>query len=142
MAVGNGLGRVFNVVAVDADSVYVSLKDAEAVTFVCYKSGGDTYTISEASAAANGNSDAQTLAKITKVSTSDGVGGVWTDHVQAASEAYVSAADCAVFTIRADQLSDGFKYLKCVSTSSGTVVAITHDLKVQRTPANLPSLIA
>lgn len=138
MPQGTGLGRVLNIVAV-ADAVYVDLKDAEAVTFVMYKSGGDTATITEATAAAG--TGAQVLSKITDVYTSDGVGGVWTKVTQAAGSAYVASADCVAFTVRAEQLSDGYTFLKCASTSTGVVYAITHDLKVQRTPANLPSLI-
>lgn len=138
-AKGLGLGRVLNIIPI-ADAVYVSLKDAEAVTFVMYKSGGDTATITEATAAAG--TSAQVLAKITDVYTSDGVGGVWTKVTQAAGSAYVAAADCVAFTVSAEQLSDGFKYIKCASTSTGVVYAITHDLKVQRTPANLPALNA
>lgn len=130
-----GLGRVFNVVAV-ADDVYVSLKDAAAVTFLCYKSGGDTYTITEGTTAAGGTTAA--LVKIVNVYTSTGVGtGAWTKVTQAAASNYVAAADCVAFTISANSLSDGKKYLKCASTSTGTVVAILHDLNVQRTPANL-----
>lgn len=136
---GCGLGREFNVLTV-GDAVYVNLSAGEAVTFVMYKSGGDTATITEAKTAAGGTS--QVLAKIVDVYTSDGVGGVWTKVTQAASSAYVAAADCVAFTINAEQLSDGYKFLKCASTSTGTVTAIVHDLKVQRTPANLPALNA
>jgi polygalacturonase len=135
-----GLGRVFNVVAV-ADDVYVSLKDCQAVTFLGYKSGGDTFTITEGTTAAGGTT--AVLAKITNVYTSTGVGtGAWTKVTQAAGSAYVASADCVAFTIPATALSDGKKYLKCASTSTGTVVAIVHDLNVQRTPANLAILSA
>ena len=75
--------------------------------------------------------------------TSTGVGtGAWTKVTQAAASSYVASADCVAFTIAATSLSDGKKYLKCASTSTGTVVAIVHDLNVQRTPANLAILSA
>lgn len=138
-ATGTGLGRVLNPVAV-ADAIYVNMKNAEAVTFIGYKSGGDTYTINEGTAAGGGTTAA--LAKITEVYTSDGVGGVWTKVTQAAASSYVASADCVCFTVRADQLSDGKTYLNCASTSTGTVVAVLHDLSTMRTPANLPSVIA
>jgi hypothetical protein len=135
-----GLGRVFNVVAV-ADDVYVSLKGAAAVTFIGYKSGGDTFTITEGTTASGGTTAA--LSKITTVYTSTGVGtGAWTKVTQAAASSYVASADCVAFTISANSLSDGKMYLKCASTSTGTVVAILHDLEVQRTPANLAIVTA
>lgn len=137
-ATGTGLGRVLNVVNV-ADAIYVNMKNAEAVTFVGYKSGGDTYTINEGTAAGGGTTAA--LAKITDVYTSNGVGGAWTKVTQAAGSAYVASADCVAFTVRADQLSDGKTFLNCASTSTGTVTAILHDLTTMRTPANLPSVI-
>jgi hypothetical protein len=48
----------------------------------------------------------------------------------------------AAFTVSAEELSDGKDFIKCTSTSTGTVTAILHDLKVQRTPANLPAVSA
>ena len=39
--------------------------------------------------------------------------------------------------VSADQMSAGYDYLKLASTSTGTVCAILHDLKVQRKPTNL-----
>ena len=138
----NGLGRVMNVVAV-ADGVYVPLKDAGAVTFVCYLDAGDTFTVQEATTA--GGTGAQNLATITDYHTSSGVGGAWTDRTQAAAATVVISGaanlDCAVFTISAEELSAGYGFVKCTSTSTGTVVAILHDLKVQRTPGNLPALV-
>lgn len=136
-AKGNGLGRVLNTIAV-AKNVYVNMNGAEAITFICYKSGGDTVTLSESASASGGS----TLAKITDVYTGDGVGGAWTKVTQAAASTYVFATDCVVFTISAEQLSDAKTFLKAQTTSTGTVVAITHDLKVKRTPENLPVLNA
>lgn len=136
---GTELGKAFNVVQV-ADAVYVDMKNAECVTFIGYKSGGDTYTINEGTAAGGGTTAA--LAKIVDVYTSDGVGGVWTKVTQAAASSYVASADCVAITIYADQLSDGKTFLNCASTSTGTVTAILTKLKTQRTPANLPSVIA
>lgn len=138
----NGLGRVMNVVAV-ADGVYVPLKDAGAVSFICYLDAGDTFTVQEAQNA--GGTGAQNLATITDYHTSSGVGGAWTDRVQAAAAAVVISGaannDCAVFTISAEELSAGYTHVKCTSTGAGTVVAVLHDLKVQRTPGNLPALV-
>jgi hypothetical protein len=44
--------------------------------------------------------------------------------------------------VSAAELSDGFTHLNLASTSTGTVVALTHDLNVQRDPANLPAVSA
>lgn len=136
---GTELGDVFNVVQV-ADGVYINMKDVEKVTFIGYKTGGDTYTISEGTAAGGGTT--ASLAVVEEVYTSNGVGGVWTKVTQNANAAYVASADCVVITVRADQLSDGKTFLACTSTSTGTVTAILTKLKVKRAPQNLASVIA
>ena len=135
-----GLGRVFNVLAV-ADDVYVSLKDASAVSFVCTLAAGDTWTITEAKDAAG--TSAAVLATVTRYHVSATVGAVWAEVTQAAGSAFTtsSSQDVAVVTIHAAELSDGFDYVKCASTSTGTVVAILHDLMVQRAPELLPALV-
>lgn len=141
MAAMDGLGNVFNVIAV-ADGVAFSLKDAEAVTFVCYLDAGDTFTVQEGQAAFANNQD---LDVIDHYYTSSGVGGAWTKQTQVADAAVtISGAanlDCAVFTVFADQLSDGYEEVDCTSTSTGTVVAILHDLSVKRAAQNLPALV-
>lgn len=138
----DGLGRVFNTIAV-ADGVLVPLRDASAVSFICYLAAGDTFTIQEAQDAAG--TGATNLAVIDNYYTSDGVGGVWAEQSQAAAAAVTIAGtaglDCAVFTVHASSLSDNFTHVKCTSTSTGTVVAVLHDLTVQRAPQNLPALV-
>lgn len=138
----DGLGRVFNVLPV-ADGVLVPLRDAGAVTFVCYLAAGDTYTVQEAEDSSG--TGAQNLAAVDHYYDSTGLGGAWSAQTQAAAATVVndgtSGHDCSVFTINAEQLSDGFTHVKCTSTSTGTVVAILHDLTVQRTPENLAALV-
>lgn len=138
----DGLGRVFNVVAV-ADDVYVPLKEAGAVSFVCYLGAGDTYTVTSASAAAG--TGAAVLATVDHFYDSTGVGGAWSKVTQAAGSTVVNNGtaghDCSVFTISAEELPAGHTHVKVASTSTGTVVAILHDLKVQRTPQNLAALV-
>lgn len=138
----DGLGRVFNVIAV-ADGVLVPLRDATAVTFVCHLGAGDTYTVQEAQDAAG--TGATNLAVVDHFYDSSGVGGAWSAQTQAAAATVVNDGtaghDCSVFTINAEQLSDGFTHVKCTSTSTGTVVAILHDLSVQRAPENLAALV-
>lgn len=138
----DGLGRVFNVVAV-ADDVYVPLKDAAAVSFVCYLGAGDTYTVTSATTAAGGS--AAVLATVDHFYDSTGTGSAWTLQTQTAASTVVNAGtaghDCSVFTISEAELPDGHKFVKVASTSTGTVVAILHDLKVQRAPENLAALV-
>ncbi|WP_405611348.1 hypothetical protein OG292_19300 [Streptomyces sp. NBC_01511] len=138
----DGLGRVFNVIPV-ADGVYVPLTGAGAVSFVGYLAAGDTFTVQEAQNA--GGTGARDLDVIDHYYTSDGVGGAWAEQKQAADAAVVIAGtaglDAAVFTVDATQLSDGFTHVKCTSTSTGTVVAMLHDLVTQRTPQNLTALV-
>lgn len=138
----DGLGRVFNVVAV-ADDVYVPLKDAGAVSFVCHLAAGDTYTVTSASSAAG--TGAAVLATVDHFYDSTGVGGAWSKVTQTAASTVVNDGtaghDCSVFTVQAAELPDGHTHLKVASTSTGTVVAILHDLAVQRAPENLPALV-
>lgn len=137
----DGLGRVFNVVAV-ADGVDIPLQPGTAVSFVCYLDAGDTFTVQEHQSQGGAGQD---LAVIDHYYTSSGVGGAWTEQTQtAAATVTISGAanlDCAVFTINADSLSAGYTHVDCASTGAGTVVAILHDLNVQRAPQNLAALV-
>ena len=138
----DGLGRVFNVIAV-ADGVLVPVVDGTAVSFVCMLGAGDTYTVQEAKDAAG--TGAQNLATVDHFYDSTGVGGAWSKVTQAAAATVVNDGtaghDCSVFTIQAAELSDTFTHVKCTSTGAGTVVAILHDLVVQRAPENLAALV-
>lgn len=133
------LGRLFNVHPV-ADDVYVNMQNAEAVTFVCVNTAGDTYTLTEAKTAAGGS--AQVLATCTRFHVSATVGAAWALVTQAAGSTIVptSAQDVAILHVAAVEMSDTFKYLKLASTGAGTVVAITHDLSSQRAPEKLAAI--
>lgn len=135
-----GLGRVFNVLNV-GDGVGINMRDYGAVTYVCYLAAGDTFTLTEASSLAGSYAN---LATVTQYYTAAPAGtGTWTKVTQAAAATVVTASDLvAVFTVSAEELSDGKTHLKCTSTSTGTVVAILHDPKHGRTPANLPAVSA
>lgn len=136
-----GLGRLFNLVHT-AKGVYVNMKDASSVTFVCQLATGDTFTVQEATTLAGGG--AQNLPTVTQYYTASAAGtGAWARVTQATAATVVTAsAVVAVFTIRAEELSDGYSYVKCTSTGAGTVTAVAHDLLVRRAPANLPALSA
>jgi hypothetical protein len=135
----DGLGRAFNVIPV-ASGLYVRLDNAAAVTFVC--NGNEAYTVQEAKDAAG--TGAQNLVKVDHFykNKADGT-TAWTKVTQAASQT-VNPSDAtnivAVFSISANSLSDGYKYVKCTKTTSGLVTALQHDLAVQRVPENLPAV--
>lgn len=139
------LGRLVQPVAI-ADGVYVNLQNVGGVTFSCYlaAAAGDTYTLTEAKDAAG--TGAQSLATITRWHTSNGVGGAWTVHTQAAAATVVTAATTAengmVVEVEQAELSDLYKFVKLTSTGNGLVHAILRDLNAPRKPANLASPIA
>jgi hypothetical protein len=134
------LGRLINVLSV-ADDIYVSMKDCDGITFVCTLAAGDTWTLTEAQDAAG--TGAVALASITRFHVSTTVGSAWSLVTQAAASTVVTTAsqDVAIIEVDASELSDGFDWVKIASTSTGTVVAIQRDLKVQRKPANLTALV-
>lgn len=135
-----GLGRVFNVLAV-ADDVYVSMKDCTAISFICTLTTGDTWTLTEAKDAAG--TGAAVLSTITRYYTQATVGAAWVERTQAVGSAVTttSAQDVAVICVSAAELSDTFDWIKIASTSTGTVVAVQHDLVVQRAPDKLTALV-
>lgn len=140
MASGDGLGRVLNIIPT-ADGVEVALVGAGAITFVGV-GASDTYTLQECTDAAG--TGAQDLAVIDRYhrNTSGAGAAAWTAVSQtAAATATTGAGDAAaVFTVRSEQLSDGFDYVRVTSTGAGLVYAIAHDLHVQRAAENLPAL--
>lgn len=138
------LGRLDNPI-LQADGVYINMKDGAGVQFLCYlaAAAGDTYTLTEAKTAAGGS--AQVLATITQFYTSTGDGtDTWTKRTQAAASTVVTAAAATqngmVVEVDGTELSAGYKYLKLTSTGAGRVTANLRDLTVQRAPASLPAL--
>jgi hypothetical protein len=130
------LGRVGNVV-VAATGVHIPLTDCNAVTWACFLDAGtQSITLKES---IDGASE-QNLAVIDRLYKGPGIGGTWTLVTQTAAATFDlttdATNDCFVFTVGAEQLSAGFNCLE-VTQSSGTCVAITHDLKVQRDAAAL-----
>ncbi|MFE2911251.1 hypothetical protein [Kitasatospora indigofera] len=139
-----GLGAGFNS-SPAADGVWINLKDAGAIAFLCYLAGaaGDTYTLQEAKD--SGGTGAQNLAVITEYHTNTGnASDAWTRRTQAAAATVVTAAaatqNAMVVEVMGTSLSDTYKFVKLTSTGAGTVNALTHDLMTQRAAANLPSM--
>ena len=137
-----GLGRVFDIVGPDADGIEIDMRDAEAVTFIC--GGDDTFTLQESTS--NAGANAQDLDVIDHWYTKDADGGTaWVRATQSPADAAidVGAVGISVFTVHSSQLSDGFTFLQVnVTSTTGIVIAILHDLKVQRKPENLRILAA
>ena len=137
----DALGRLFIILPVGQD-VFFNVTGCGNVCFLGILAAGDTWTLSEATAASGGTE--QTLAVITKsyVQATGTGADVWVKLTQAAANAEVtsSSQDAVVIEVDTASLSAGFDYLKLVSTSTGTVTAILTDLAVQRKPENLPAL--
>ena len=138
------LGRLFNTTPA-ADGVWVGLKAASGVSFLCYLGGaaGDTYTLQEAKDASG--TGAQNLPIVTTYWTNTGNGSdAWVKRTQAAAATVVTTATAAqqamVVEVLGVNLDDGYKYVKLTSTGAGTVNAVTTDLNVQRDANNLTAM--
>lgn len=144
MAGIEGLGRVFDVVHT-ADTVGINTDQCSAISFIVKASGASSVAVTAAKTfagsydnftTANGfgqatrwyqNTSSTGTAAWTKQTA------VWTTNsiALAGTTGYVS-----VFTIFGSQMADGYHYIKATCTNA-TVVALLHDLTVQRAPANL-----
>lgn len=150
MAGMSGLGRVFDVIPLAA-GVYFSMKNASAVSLVCTTS--TTTTTSIALTAATTYSAGTTSTWTTahgfgqtafwyKNTTDVGTAGwakqtsVWTTNSLALAG---TSADVSVVPIFTSQFADTYCYLNAAATNC-TIVAILHDLTVQRAPDNLAIL--
>jgi hypothetical protein len=134
------LGRVFNVVP-HASGVGIPLKGhASAVSFVTYEDDGSTIaTITQRDSTGVNNEIA--LDCDVYPHKAPGVGGTWTAMAEQDDTLDLgddTTNDAMCFTIDADQLADGYDSVE-VTVDGGIAIAILHDLKVQRKPANLAS---
>jgi hypothetical protein len=131
-----GLGRVVNVVPIAAGTL-ISLKDAAGVTFVV--TGNDTFTLKSA---ATYNGSVTALATITNYYTCTSTSGAaeWVAANQAAASTVVISSGAASFYVDASDLPAAAEYVEVTVAASGLVMAILHDLLVQRTPPNLRQL--
>lgn len=146
MAGMQGLGRVFDVVH-DASGNMISLKNASAITFISKSSGSNTLTLIAAKTfsgstqnwtTANGygqtafyyeNAGAIGTAAWSKQTSS------WSSNVLTLG----SSGKVDVVTIYTSQFADGYCYIEGTA-AAGDLVAVLHDLTVQRTPPNLTIL--
>jgi hypothetical protein len=131
-----GLGRVFNVVAV-ADGVHIPLKNAGAISYITYLDAGTQVATIKSSI--DGASEAALDCDVYP-HKSPGVGGTWTamaEQDDTLSLATDATNDCMVFTVDAEQLPDGHNCVEVTVGGGAVVVALLHDLHVQRKPSNL-----
>jgi hypothetical protein len=138
------LGRLFNTTPA-ADGVWINLKRGAGVTFVCFLTGavGDVYTLLQAKD--SGGTGSKSLPIVTEYWTNTGNGSdAWVRQTQAAGNVVTTTATAAqnalVIEVEGTSLDDAFTFVKLTSTGAGTVNAVTRDLTVQRTPANLPAM--
>lgn len=131
-----GLGRIFNVVAA-ASGIHIPMRQGTGVTFLSFLDAG-TQTVTLKQSIDGASEVALTI--VDKIHKAPGVGGTWTEVTQAVADNFNLTTDATndQFTIfvGADQLSDGYN---CVegTAGSGILIAIIHDLVVQRKPQNL-----
>jgi len=147
MAGMEGLGRVFNVVSL-ADTVGINVSGASAITYVFTTSGAGSavFTAAKTFGGSYDNfSTANGFSQPTRwyQTTSDTGTAAWTKQTASWSTATLTLSGTtgytSVVTIFGSQLADGYQYMK-VTCTNATVVAILHDLTVQRKPANLAIL--
>jgi hypothetical protein len=133
------LGRVFSVIPIAA-GVAISLRDWNAVTFVC--TGNDTFTLT--SSDAFGGSYVTPGNILTRKYTSTATNGTaaFVEATQAASNAVTIASGTVIIHVDTSQLPDGHAFLKCSAGAAGLVKAIVHDPKVQRRPSLYAALSA
>lgn len=141
-----GLGRIFDVVH-DGSGNMISMKNANAVTFISKSSGSNTLTVVAAKVfggstttwtPGNGfgqpgfyyeNTSAVGAAAWAKATAS------WSSQVLTLG----SSGKVDVVTFYATQFADGYDYIQATA-AAGDLIAIVHDLAVARTPANLAKL--
>ena len=146
---GVGLGRVFNVLGVGVGNV-MSVKECAAWSVIVESSGAATITVQAAKTftgtpanwtAANGFTQPTYWYQ---AAAPDGT-VAWTKQTASWSTATLTIAATntymSVIPFFGTQLADGYCYFKISASANTTYVAVvTHDLQVQRTPANLAKL--
>lgn len=139
----HGLGRVFNVIFT-ASGLDIPLTQATAVTFIHAEPGTGTATLTLTQTDSTGvlsEIDLPDPAEDNGYYIGPDVGGTWTFKAQTSANVYTlggATNDTGVITVHASQLTQGYDRVQGTA-SAGTLVAIIHDLLVQRKPSNLRS---
>jgi len=145
-----GLGRVFNVISVGSGNGFL-MNEASAVSIIATSSGASSVLVSAAKTfsgtydaflPANGFGQSTRWYQSTATNGTAGwtkQAAVWTNTATASLALAGTTGFMSVFDIFGTQLADGYKYIKVTATNA-TLVVVTHDLTVGRTPANLQIL--
>lgn len=143
MALGEGLGRLFDcepAISQKTSPNGVSLKDAAGVTFVCFVPGsnGDTFIVKQSGTHAGTYTAFNPVTRYYTKATLDGT-SVWADTGDETTNVgtFTIGSGSVAFYVGADDLAAGSAYVEVVPGTSGIVVAILHDLEVQRNPKSL-----
>ncbi len=130
-----------------ASGVAINLSGCTGVAF--YGINDNTYTLTISKTFAGPYSQPSGWNPITHYYTNadNGVGtGAWSDKVtQAASNVVTIGSDIAVaIELFGSMVPDGYLYVKCTASApgDGVLVAVLHDLTVQRKPVNLAKISA
>jgi hypothetical protein len=148
MAGMQGLGRVFDVVH-DASGNMISMKRASSISFVVKSSGAASLAVVAAKVFGGGTTNWTTANGFGQTgfwyqSTATNGTAAWTKQTAVWTTNSIALAGTtgytSVLTIYSSQLADLFDYIQVTGTNTTTVVALLHDLTVQRTPPNLAKL--
>jgi hypothetical protein len=132
-----GLGRLFNVVPIIADTA-IKFGDAAAITFI--GTGADTWTITTGATSAAATDPGDILDHYYWCDAGTAGTVAWAKVALAAASNTTGAVGAGTIAICVHEamIPDTHKYVKCTSSAGGLALAILHDLKVQRKPSNLP----
>lgn len=139
----HGLGRVFNVIFT-ASGLDIPLTQATAVSFIHSEPGTGTAVLTLTQTDSTGvlsEIDLDDPAEDNGYYIGPDVGGTWTAKAQTSANTYTlggATNDTGVITVSAAQLDNGYDRVQGTVTA-GSLVAIVHDLLVQRKPSNLRS---
>lgn len=142
----HGLGRVLNVIFT-ASGLDVPMTQATAVTFVHSQAGTGTATLTLTqtdSRAVLSEIDLPAAAEDNGYYIGPDTGGTWTAKAKTSANVYTlggATNDTGVITVHASQLTQGYDQIQGTA-SAGSLVAIIHDLLVQRKPSNLRSSLS
>lgn len=141
MAGMEGLGRLVDVIPIAAGQGF-KFRGSSAVLFVC--TGNDTFTITTSPTFGGSYTQPTGFNPINHFYQRSDTNGThaWTRQTQTASNAVVQANSgyTTAFELLTSMVADPQDYVKVSVGASGLVMAILHDLTVQRKPANLEIL--
>jgi len=135
------LGRLHNLAGSSiAAARRVSVKDCDAFALLVVNPAANLVTVNQHTLQSGGTTAALNFTRRYAQTTS----GVWVVSTQASGNTFTPAGteDLVVVEFSTDTLADGFTYVSATIATAGELVWITHDLNVQRAPANLADLLA